>query len=350
MRFSSFQHQGLLLTEKEVLLHASRVKASYRIALSNIKKRIDAFYIKSMVKTPKRWEITDIKRLEALEKQILNEYNKIIPAVQADVRKSSQTAFVNNYYRQQYAGQIFTQFTFAFSPVDVKAAEIAVNWDRFAWSQLKNKYEQNKYAPYRPKWADRRKTTYKPKTLKEVLQAGDKLAVKRIRKALQTGILAGDSVNVMKRAITDVFEQTGRNTERIIRTESQRLVSSASYLNNENMKDQGIDASRVWDATLDTRTREQSAEMDGQPEDKNGLFHYPNGATGRYPGDSGVAEYDINERCTANTLIDGKNPDLRRVRDPETGETRVVSYQNFNDYAKENNLTRSKYGEPYKLK
>jgi hypothetical protein len=349
MRFSSFQHQGLLLTEREVLLHATRVRASYKIALSNIKKRIDSFYIKHMVKKPKRWELTNIARLKELEKQIINEYNKVIPAVQRDVRKASQTAFTNNYYRQQYAGTIFTNFTAAFTPVDVKAAEIAVNWDRFAWSSLKNKYEENKYSPYRPKWADRRKTTYKPKTLKEVLQAGDKLAVNRIRKTLQTGILAGDSVNVMKRSLTDVFEKTGRNAEKIIRTESQRAMSSAQYLNNETLKDQGIDVSRVWDATLDTRTREQSEQMDGQKEDEDGLFHYPNGATGRYPGDSGVAEYDINERCTANTLLNGENPDLRRVRNPETGKTEVVSYQNFGEYAKENNLTRSKYGEPYNL-
>ncbi len=43
--------------------------------------------------------------------------------------------------------------------------------------------------------------------------------------------------------------------------------------------------------------------------------------------DSGVAAYDINERGTSVDVIPGFEPEVRSVRNQETGKTEIVSYR-----------------------
>jgi hypothetical protein len=331
------------------------------MAITNINNEIFDFYEKFMTKTPKGWELARVDRLNNLKDDISKRYAEITPGVQEAVRDSSQTAFLNNYYRQQYAGHLYTDMTYLFTPASEQAMRVAVNWDANVYAGLSDS-NKRKYAPIRPKYADKRRTKYDNFTLKQVLQANDKQTIGSIKMALQQQIALGKgpkaTASAIKKTLNSVEEVGGKTikrgslwrVERIVRTESARLMEAGKYLNNLAMKDQGFDLVRVWDATLDNRTRAQSVEMDGQKENSDGLFVYPNGATSQYPGGSGVPGYDINERCTAIDTIDGENPDKRISRNPETGETETISYKNFNSWAKENGLTRSAYGEPYKIK
>ena len=91
-------------------------------------------------------------------------------------------------------------------------------------------------------------------------------------------------------------------------------------------------------SAIHMRTRQQSASMDGQLADVNDEFHYPNGAVSKFPGGSGVAAYDINERCNTISIIPGQSPLLRRGKNPVTGETEVMSYKDFPEWADENDL------------
>jgi hypothetical protein len=324
------------------------MRGAYLDAIADINRQIEAFYDKWMIKKAKRWELARVDRLDKLKADLEKTYSKYSPIVTENIRQTNTAAFINNYYRQQYAGHLYTDLTYAFTPATERAVAVAVNWEAYSFSNIPD-VDKRALKRLRPPYADKRRTKYKPRTLKQVIQANDKKAIKKIKDTITNSILVGRSPRQTAADMRDVVGGVQKNSERIVRTETARLMEAGNYMNSQAMVAQGFDIGRVWDATLDNRTRSQSASMDGQPENESGLFEYPNGALGPYPGTSGYAKYDINERCIANELIDGENPEKRISVHPETGERQEITYAKFNAWATDNGLTRNKYGEPYKF-
>lgn len=67
---------------------------------------------------------------------------------------------------------------------------------------------------------------------------------------------------------------------------------AGSYLNSIEARESGIDIRRMWNAT-GNNTRDAHAELNGQEEDKNGMFEV-DGEMAAFPGSFGVAALDIN--------------------------------------------------------
>lgn len=134
-------------------------------------------------------------------------------------------------------------------------------------------------------------------------------------------------------------------TRRILRTEIGRIRSNAQT--DQWIQQQDLVPSKlIWVATLDSRTRSQSASMDGQAANNQGEFRYPNGTVARQR-QSGNPAYDVNDRCTTVTEDPEYPPETRIARDPKTGKSKIVPYQNFETWAKDQKppLRRNKYGE-----
>jgi SPP1 gp7 family putative phage head morphogenesis protein len=125
----------------------------------------------------------------------------------------------------------------------------------------------------------------------------------------------GEDVSVLKKHITAqvsrsiatgmTFAQTAKqlsnrtrigynNAIRIARTEGHRIQNQATMNVMEQAKERGADVVKQWDATLDGRTRESHAAVDGQIREVDEPFS--NGLM--YPGDpAGGAAEVINCRC-----------------------------------------------------
>ena len=101
------------------------------------------------------------------------------------------------------------------------------------------------------------------------------------------------------------------NAIRIIRTESHRTMSSGHYAASKYLDSVGLDVKRKMLAVLDNRTRSQSATMDGQTVGIDEPFIYPNGSTSFYPGNSGTAKYDINDRERVIDIFNDTDPKLQ---------------------------------------
>lgn len=81
---------------------------------------------------------------------------------------------------------------------------------------------------------------------------------------------------------------------RIARTEGHRIQTTATMHAMENAKDRGADVVKQWDSTLDARTRDSHAKLDGEIRELDERFS--NGLM--YPGDPhGQAAEVINCRC-----------------------------------------------------
>lgn len=124
-------------------------------------------------------------------------------------------------------------------------------------------------------------------------------AVGEISSEITQGLTRGRGYSKTAKNIKDRFDKLGNNVQRIVRTESHRVQVSGSNDAIDHAIDYskkiGIPMVKVISSVLDSRTRDQSAQMDGQMAGSDGLFRYPNGVRG-LPGNTGVAAYDINDR------------------------------------------------------
>lgn len=83
----------------------------------------------------------------------------------------------------------------------------------------------------------------------------------------------------------------------IARTESHRIGCKANLDAQYKAKEKGADIVKQWDSTLDGDTRPSHKKLDGQIREVDEPFEV-NGHKAMYPGGFGIAEEDINCRCS----------------------------------------------------
>ncbi|MFX0132490.1 MAG: phage minor head protein [Candidatus Hodarchaeota archaeon] len=315
--------------EKEIAL-------LYKKAYQDILSELKVLYKQIEKVDPKDYYNYTIKirRLEKMQKEIVLTINNTYPDIMNQVRLNSLKSFTNQYYMDQYIMDWFSIKDFTFTFVNKTAANVSTWWTSDVWKRIKEDAQKaGQYKGYVPKWGNQ------GTTLKKLLLTNKSKQIKWIKNSVSNGLIQGKSVAQTARLMQNAFDQSYRNSIRVARTETIRNLNAASYLNNQNLRSQGILINRMWLAVHDTRTRLQSAMMDGQLADPvSGMFTYPNGAQGLFPGQSGYPFYDINERCTTIEVLEGQPPELRRAKNPITGKSEVMSFRNFKDYQEEHGL------------
>jgi SPP1 gp7 family putative phage head morphogenesis protein len=121
-----------------------------------------------------------------------------------------------------------------------------------------------------------------------------------VKRAITQGIVQGQGVREMAKAVTVALESNANDATRIVRTETTGIMNKARLDASERAETEGIKLLKVWVATNDDRTRDRHAEINGEerPLDKP----YSNGLM--YPGDqSGPASEVIQCRCAQSTEI-----------------------------------------------
>lgn len=125
----------------------------------------------------------------------------------------------------------------------------------------------------------------------------DKLK-KTITQEISRGIASGLPYSDIARNINNVSSSGLYNAKRIARTEGHRIQQTSSRDAQYAAKKKGCDVVKQWDSTLDGRTRDSHARVDGEIRELDEKFS--NGLM--FPGDpSGSAAEVINCRCTSNT-------------------------------------------------
>jgi hypothetical protein len=323
--YNQAQEQAFELTIRQARGSQRLIIREYNKAHDEIKKELnitEAQYFNRLQK---------IGRLTELSKDIDNILNTYYGEIISITRNNSINSFVNQYYFQQYSMAWFTPEVFPFHFVNQTATQVSVYWTDKVWDQLVPK-SKRKYGAYKPKWGTQQKT------LKSLLLNNRQKQLKWIKSSIAQGLIQGRSLTKTAELLEDAFGKSKRNALRTVRTETIRNLNGGDYLNTQNAKDEGVELFRTWLATFSATTRQQSATMDGQKEDENGYFHYPDGSISRFPGGSGNPAYDINERCVVRNILDEQAPRLRRGRNPVTGESEIMTYRTFPQWAEENNL------------
>ncbi len=155
-----------------------------------------------------------------------------------------------------------------------------------------------------------------------------------VRRALNVGLAQGKSYPQMMRDIRRAFDITSGRAMRIVRTEGQTSVNAGQDDLYTRAEAKGIQGDRIWDSTLDDRTRPTSPKqkanhrvMDGQVK-KNGVFITNDGQRTPFPAWQGLsADQRIFCRCRERFQIEGYPPQLRRTR--EGGVQPYVTYSEW---------------------
>lgn len=131
-------------------------------------------------------------------------------------------------------------------------------------------------------------------SLYEAMGKDIKTLNKQISGEISRGISNSAMYSEIARNIKGYARISQNNAMRIARTEAHRIQTKASMDACYKAKNKGADVLKSWDATLDGRTRDSHAKVDGEIRELNEKFS--NGLM--YPGDSnGAAAEVINCRC-----------------------------------------------------
>ncbi len=351
--FEAGLQQGYTLTEAEMKPLWNQVLNSYRQAYSEIDNELAKTYAKYLEGVdPDDYYNTMIKfdRLGTLQKEVATIYKSEATAAGKSTALSSQVAMTNNFYRQQYTMSWFADNGFSF--IDQRLVNASVFGTEEIYKQIQStavrRVIETKYGDIKQ---------YFPQTgsLTDLLQRHATEDIAKIKQAITSGLIQGKSYSKVTDDVKGIIglelakngnrTYTGAkaNAARIVRTEGTRNLNNAALANMYDVQAQGIQVEKMWDATLDARTRATHGAEDGTSIPLDGLF-YVGSASGPAPGQMSTVTENVNCRCSLTSLVDGVKPEARRGRNPDTGETEVFSYKSFDAWAKDNGLTRNSAG------
>lgn len=167
-------------------------------------------------------------------------------------------------------------------------------------------------------------------TLNQRIGKNREIVITKIKEQLTQGLIQGESIQKMGARIKSVYETDTNNALRIAQTETTRIRNAGKNESYKKAASKGVRFTKVWMSTLDSKTRDNHKKLDGMKANKDGYF-----VIGRYkaehPGGFGVAEMDINCRCTTRAQLEGIEPSKRKDNESKM----IIDYKNYDDWYKE---------------
>jgi len=281
---------------------ARRLKQS----LKNVQQQLANMYA-SMGDQVTFAEMNKYNRLAQIEASIADELKQMGIETTRTINGGIDDSFKETYYNGGYAFEngIGTKLGFTEIPTDAVKAALINPYDKIGW---------------------------KTRSLEHVAA----LTVK-IRGAVTEGLVQGYGYNKTAKIFAEKFANTANSLIKIVQTETHRATELANLTSTDKAKAAagrlGLILKRGWRATLDGKTRDQHARLDGQIEDEEGYFTI-DGMRGIAPGNFGIASMDVSCRCSTVTQLDGETPAKRW----DNVEKKRIPYQTYKEWAKGKNI------------
>ena len=327
MATSDLGHQ---LTDKKLAKLERRIAKLYREAGKELQATIDAYFeqfkqrdeeMKALIGTVqngKEWTEADYKQWRLNQIGRGERYQAMRDKVAHRVTDANAVAV--SYTNDATPGIYSLNRNYSACTIEQVAGNVGFDlWDEQTVKRLM--VEQPDLMPYYPP--------------KRALKRGIDLAYgkKQITASVTSSILQGKSIKHMaddlQKRITTMSRDSAIRTARTAVTGAQNAGRMDSYAAAEKM---GIKLKKEWLATLDSRTRHSHAMLDGEQVAQDKKFS--NGC--RFPGDPQGPPWEIyNCRCTLIAAVEGVDTSSaqRRVRNPATGQTEVISNMSYAEWA-----------------
>jgi SPP1 gp7 family putative phage head morphogenesis protein len=170
-------------------------------------------------------------------------------------------------------------------------------------------------------------------TLPNLMEFNRNETIRKISTEITQGLLAGEGYSSISKRIEKAVGFSSVKARRVARTESHRSQVQGR-IDSAEQASKYVDMTKMWDSTLDRNTRDWHQKLDGTVIGKDENFTTPKGGNGQAPGHMNNASDDINCRCTALYLVNGKKPSVRRAR-LDDGKTNIIPYTTYDEWKKE---------------
>ena len=329
---------GHLFADKELKKYERELKKQYEKAYLSMRKEADKFFSKfdaqqkRMLMKLDKGEITNKDFIDWYNRTVTqnHRYDDLVHTLAKEMDQTNRMArdmmtghmasiYAENYNRAGYELCRDMGMNLQFDLVDRRSVEKLIR-------------DGDKKLLPKPKYPNKQKDT--------------RWNEKKIRSAITQSILRGDSVDKIATRLQHVTKQ---NREASIRT-ARTLTTQAECAGRQDRWEEaeetyGIEMQKTWLATLDDRTRDWHAELDGESVDIDQPFENSVGKI-MYPCDPDAdAENIYNCRCTMITSIKKYPKDLSRR---EMGKNiNNLSYDQWKREATERaqERKRSKHGD-----
>jgi SPP1 gp7 family putative phage head morphogenesis protein len=270
----------IVITEREIdKMFAKRLK-ELSLQLSEMYRKYSS---------GKELTFTDLNKYNRFQKEMAlmkGEVNKDFRKLLKDIEKLMVAQYVENYLRSAYVYEFEAQETMGFGMPEIKVVKKAI---------------VNKIPEL---------------TLPAILEGQRNELIRRISTDISQGLLAGEGYSDIAARIEKSVGFSSVKARRVARTEGHRsqvqgrIDSAKQASKHANLK-------KMWDGTLDSRTRKAHRKLDGTVVEFDGIFKSIAGGKGVAPGMMFNAADDINCRCSAVYLVNGVKPEIRRARNEE---------------------------------
>lgn len=149
-----------------------------------------------------------------------------------------------------------------------------------------------------------------------------------IQSAVLQGILQGESMSKIAGRMMDVTDMNKKAAMRNARTAVTGAENAGRIDSYKRAQNMGIKMKQMWMATLDGRTRDSHAIMDGEQQEVGKKFS--NGC--RYPGDpQGAPAECYNCRCTTVAIVEVADPYNPNLRPSEYLKEEGLTYEQWKE-------------------
>lgn len=274
--------------------------AEYKRALTDMKKELATMYEKYSKDGSLTFaEMAKYHRLEGMISEVNSQMNATYTANRAATNQLAKNCYEESYYRTGYSIEQAAQAKLSYTMLNPKTIQASI---------------ENPIAGLK---------------LSETLSQNRAQVITKLKSNITQGLIKGESYAKMAKRMNEVLGGDAVKAMRVARTEAARNYSQGSLAAMEHAISKGVSIRKEWIATLDERTRDTHAAMDGVIVDADKNFRLPSGAQGPAPRMTGVAAEDINCRCALGKVVAG------------AGDT--VARQTYMDWAKEHGIPKSKY-------
>ncbi len=319
MNLEEATQQAYKLSKDDADKETKKMLKAFKQTLDNTNAKISSVYTKYLDNIDSNdylFELSKNNRLSALNKAVDKVIIKSTKAINKAIINSSEVALKKNYQRLQFLSNFFTEDK-VFNKLDKGLIKASVLGDSI----------NPRYKEFNASYGK----------LQDILDKNNAQTLSRVNVTIKNGISQGLSSKEITKNVTKQLNTSANNALRVIRTETQRNLNNASLANNIELKNAGEVVKRQIVSTLDSVTREQSIQVNGQVEDDNGYFTYPNGLLVRNPGNSGVPAYDVNDREQVINIVGNATPTTEVGKNPLTNNKSKISFRNFKSWLKKRN-------------